>query len=1258
MKNHTQNHIRFSILHFILMLCIGLSGSLFAQRLPLPETIENGALYRWENKAILDSKLLDDAETPSKWKHVDLYSGSAVRKWEHGSGQGMSFTTERFKDGAQSVRLIMPTKGDSATNDNRSWGYCTAVLPINNENWANWNRISLWIYPEATGHKNISIYLHVVTTSGATRDNILLKNGQWNHIVHEFEHLKRESVTSVEIRCRLHGNEPGTSTTITYDIDRLMLEKVVPDYYKGWAVAPGKISFSHIGYSLGAPKTAMAGDGLSGNFKLVNASTQQAIVSKPLKDTTSYRGNFKVMDFSDVNIPGTYYLEVGGTKSKTFNIGEQVWLDPLLKGMNYYYCQRVGEAIPGVHDASNKDWRMTRSGQSYSIWGGWYDAGDLSQGLYNTAEATLAFLKLIQHNQKNNTNVALTAQLLEETNVGLDWLQVAIAGGSRPKWSIQGWWTDNIIGNNDDCVSNAATGAGPFFTAAAAQAVAYMVLKNTDAIRANKALTLAETDYQTGQKSIWKYIARTKKGDAPACLDIAPYIIAGVELYNATQKQAYKDTALKMASYLIDTQERNYIPGSNNLCGFLYEKSDKKYINHSIEGSGAHEHDQLIALGALCEAFPDHADWMKWYSAVAMYSEFYKKITANNTAPYNMLPGGIYSKTEPLESWEGFWASQIAAGQKVGTNHVVTGMPVSDGGFGQLHLQLTQAKGVTVGAQLRGDLAASQLAEQQLEWTIGKNPFSASFMYGEGYDYIPLYTPMCGNIVGALPVGMPTVGVDQPDWKPSLNQPSPHEQWIQTSNRFVYLVSDLIDPAMVKGVANTEVNVLNVMTKEVVKVQPVNGQFSTKLPQGNFEITVDGLVHHVVALPNANITLDPTLDFVLSSVRETVATKTKNVTITLEANGSGTHTFAIRTSNLAVTEIEKTITLQSGTKQTIVWTGTITSENSPAFVVIVPDGDIKRRKEVPIKEIVVATVPVEPPVTGLPATILVSQDTYIDNTTPTTAKGTATSTFASYGPSLTTPRIRDSYFKFMLTDFKPENATSINSVKLSLKVGYVFDATTSQKLILRDVNKSGIDLNALTFDGLTAAGLNAVPFYLDNSIITDFTLFPGEKQLGSKIAQFEGALAVNQLIEFDVTDYVKWAITNEKQEVTMNLAKDVATDNGLDNRAWFHTLEASAGKPVLNIVYNPSSVKSVPQTNYQWKLFPTIVKSGEINVTCTENLETPALVKIFSLTGVMLTSISTNSSLAIPIGNFKAGSYFVTIASAKGLESHRFIIAK
>jgi hypothetical protein len=467
------------------------------------------------------------------------------------------------------------------------------------------------------------------------------------------------------------------------------------------------------------------------------------------------------------------------------------------------------------------------------------------------------------------------------------------------------------------------------------------MLKGVDSIRAAASLKTAEEDWSYGVSYLEKDLAR----DA-TCQAASETVLASLELLQTTGNKRYADQALALAPQLVAAQERTFIPGSKpGVCGFLYTNPKKAQILHSVTGSGAHEHTQIIALARLCEAFPDHPRWMDWYSGVAMYGDLHRRITAT-TAPYSMLPAGVYRDDDHTKpgTWTGEpLRQQLLAAQRIGDHHVVRALPANDGHFGQLHLQLTQAKGIAVGAHLRGDLAAAQLAERQLEWTLGRNPMCRSFMYGEGYDYLPLYSPMCGNIVGALPVGLPSFGAkDEPYWRAGANEPSPKEQWVQTVTRFITLVGEVLSPAQLSGHSSSVVRVRDERTGAVSQVPPdATGEFRTTLPQGRYVVTADGLDHHVVALPSASYRLDPRLDFTVSST----AGPSGQITIEVVANGSGSHTFELRTSNVAFADGSKNVVLNPGEARRLTWTGRIEAQNSPWYVVVVPDGDLTHRKE-------------------------------------------------------------------------------------------------------------------------------------------------------------------------------------------------------------------------------------------------------------------------------------------------------------------------
>ncbi len=48
----------------------------------------------------------------------------------------------------------------------------------------------------------------------------------------------------------------------------------------------------------------------------------------------------------------------------------------------------------------------------------------------------------------------------------------------------------------------------------------------------------------------------------------------------------------------------------------------------------------------LCNAFPEHENWISWYSAAVLHSEFFMKRGSRIAAPYDLLPNSVWKETE------------------------------------------------------------------------------------------------------------------------------------------------------------------------------------------------------------------------------------------------------------------------------------------------------------------------------------------------------------------------------------------------------------------------------------------------------------------------------------------------------------------------------------------------------------------------------------------------------------------------------------
>jgi hypothetical protein len=143
---------------------------------------------------------------------------------------------------------------------------------------------------------------------------------------------------------------------------------------------------------------------------------------------------------------------------------------------------------------------------------------------------------------------------------------------------------------------------------------------------------------------------------------------------------------------------------------------------------------------------------------------------------------------------------------------------------------------------LRGDIDAEDLAQQQAQWIVGRNPFSASIMYGEGYDWTPLYSVRSGQTVGAIPVGIETKGTaDEPYW-PNQTCWTYKEVWTQPAGEWIWLMQDLSGPAVVEGIVdagtNQPVQFIDRKTGKITTAtpDPAKGSFRVVLPQGHYTV--------------------------------------------------------------------------------------------------------------------------------------------------------------------------------------------------------------------------------------------------------------------------------------------------------------------------------------------------------------------------------------------------------------------------------------
>ena len=953
----------------ILMLALSLTAN---GQEPLKIDVQNSATLRWLNKEVLESRVLDKMENTDHWipfttGAITVVDARATAKFNESRSMvtEMTLSDEKTYEGTHSLRVKLPTKLEGpGPKSGRGWGTAGVWRIFENEDWSKFNRISLWIYPDCPGFYQNWLELRLFNEGteklpapfGQEGENtILMNNHEWNHVVWEIGNVARDKISKFEISSWMPGNEPEASDTITYYFDNLELEKVKPDYIEGWEVWPGRLSFSHTGYQSGALKSAIASDLKATEFRLVDEKSHQIVLNKPIQSVKSHLGTFQLLDFSEIQQTGSYFIEAGDTKTQPFRIDPDVWEETIWKTLNFFYTERCGMSIPGVHGSCHRDWTCVHGDKSIVINGGWHDAGDLTQGLRNTGEAVYSMFSLAEQIQKRGNNPKLYERLLEEAQWGLDWiLKTSFGDGYRNEGSVNSRRTNGIIGDFDDVTSTAKNTPKSNFIASAAEAIAFNVLKDRDSRLANYALKMARADWQfaidklvlvedTTETDIWSGSFDSGK----VLHEVASAgILASVQLWKATGDSRYAARATELSKIIVESQQRKIPDWNVPFTGFFYTSPSKKHILHYCHNG--REQEPIVALTLLCEAFPDHPDWMKWYSAIVLHSQYLKKM-ARYTEPYGVMPSSIYTDEEYLqvpESRKESFRKQVLNGIPLGKGHYLRLFPVWMDYRGHFGTILPQAQSLCNEARLRGDAESATLAQHQLEWVIGRNPFSQSTMYGEGYDFTPLYTPSSGDITGALPVGIQTHAENDAPYWPVQSTWTYKEVWVHPVSQWIGLMRDLEGPAVIQGKTNEPVEFKNLQSGLQTIVKPDSaGKFRIILPEGRYLVKSNGLEQTCTFLPAGTYDMDLRQENAFAFEVSSTTSGNGEVILTAIVHGTGSHKLSLRTNNLAIKEPAKQIYLKSGGRITLRWHGKIESEDESWVAVIIPDKNISNHKE-------------------------------------------------------------------------------------------------------------------------------------------------------------------------------------------------------------------------------------------------------------------------------------------------------------------------
>ena len=713
----------------------------------------------------------------------------------------------------ESVRLACPNftgkraVGPEGDRDYATYGTVKAVCRLGGRDLKAFNRIRLQVYPDCDGGRVCGLNL---SFDGQEAHLINFENRSWNDAYLDLDGWDRSAVSGFTLHLTLKGKDDVTGDSSRFLIRNIRFQQVDdPEKRRGWEPMEGRIIHSMSGYAASGQKTAIISSAEAEKCRVftIKSASGRTVYKGNVTPVNTTVGSFGVLDFSDFRAEGTYTLCVGDQLSAQVRIAANPLDNAVWKVLNGLFCQRCGYSVPGIHTACHRDLLAVHDGRAVSYGGGWHDAGDLSQQTLQSGEVTFALLE--SYAALKETQPILAARLLEEARWGLEFLlRTRFGDGWRASSMGLLHWTDGMLGTLDDIVSVRTQNiAFDNYLLAAIEAYAARVLPDDDPAMKERLAAVAEEDFSFAQARF------SEKGFEPF-----PFIMehtyntshsqymatiawSAVQLYLLTGKEDYARRGAEAISYSLDCQQTEPLP--DGTAGFFWRDTSRTGIVHFIHQSREQVFIQACTL--LCESLPTHPDRERWEQAIRLYAGYLKQIISY-TAPYGLIPSGVYALDEYRDE-EGFKAlhifapddatarfeRQVKGGVPIGGRFYLKRFPVWFTIFnGNNAVLLASGKAAALCGKYLDDPSLRQMGLEQLYWTVGKNPFGQSLIYGEGGKYPQMSSFSSGELTGEMPVGIRSFAdTDIPEW-PAVNNACYKEVWTTVSGKWLSLLSEYL----------------------------------------------------------------------------------------------------------------------------------------------------------------------------------------------------------------------------------------------------------------------------------------------------------------------------------------------------------------------------------------------------------------------------------------------------------------------------------
>jgi hypothetical protein len=510
--------------------------------------------------------------------------------------------------------------------------------------------------------------------------------------------------------------------------------------------APVSISVNQIGYDTTGEKTLLLQildshlEDPSRVFQLVDEAGGVRFTGKLTSQgrmnsggASDWGARYWSGEFSRFKASGTFRarLKVGTQSyfSFPFRIDRNLIIsETLMPAVQFFRLQRCGFAVPGLHPACHMDDARISGvvGTDHrDATGGWHDAGDFNKYTGIACRTVYALLKAAHQASVAGLTDETRQQMIEEGLWGAEWLLKMWQPGKgivyQDVWNGYDYWgtpdkeTDNLKNTADD---RPLRGEGPSAMSAGALALAARLTGKSTYLEAAEDLWRGAVesgpDYP---EEAWITTSgglpnRDETASGKRVRRIADLLLADTELEALTENRRYVENAQSCVELLAQQQREDGLWPSDT------------YSRIVLQGVPA------AALALFVRRHPTSRSAAIAIKGLRHWLERNIQLTTN---PFQLIP----------------WANGVFLNPDIGLWWYT----------GQNSQYLSNAWALHLVAEVLNEPEARQLADRQIDWILGLNPYNLCMMEGKGSSNPPFYlhrwapNEQRGAVPGAIPNG-------------------------------------------------------------------------------------------------------------------------------------------------------------------------------------------------------------------------------------------------------------------------------------------------------------------------------------------------------------------------------------------------------------------------------------------------------------------------------------------------------------------------